>query len=124
MLPYVALLPLCPAPVRYRRSPRATVSRILLPVYTWWQLPYYYAGCKLYDILAGTEGGNIGAYMMGELFHLVFSSPCVADSSPPFTGKKKTLDAFPMLKEKGLAGGVVYYDGELLRAPLVIEARS
>lgn len=27
-------------------------------------------------------------------------------------GKKKTLEAFPMLKEKGLAGGVVYYDGQ------------
>ena len=33
------------------------------------------------------------------------------------TGKKKTLEAFPMLKEKGLAGGVVYYDGMSLARP-------
>jgi len=44
----------------------------------------------MYDILAGTEGGNIGAYMMG---------------------KTKTIDSFPMLKQDGLVGGVVYYDG-------------
>lgn len=45
----------------------------------------------MYDILAGTEGGNIGAYMMG---------------------KTKTIDSFPMLKQDGLVGGVVYYDGQ------------
>ena len=63
---------------------------ILLPVYTWWQLPYYYAGVKLYDILAGKENME-SAYWMG---------------------KGKTIDAFPMLKTEGLVGGVVYYDGE------------
>ena len=65
-------------------------QRILLPIYTWWQLPYYYAGCKLYDILAGKENME-SAYWMG---------------------KGKALEAFPMLKTDGLVGGVVYYDGE------------
>lgn len=63
---------------------------ILLPIYTWWQLPYYYAGCKLYDFLAGKENME-SAYWMG---------------------KGKALEAFPMLKKDGLVGGVVYYDGE------------
>jgi len=63
---------------------------ILLPIYTWWQLPYYYAGCKLYDILAGPENME-SAYWMG---------------------KGKSLEAFPMLKSEGLVGGVVYYDGQ------------
>nr|ODN86463.1 glycerol-3-phosphate dehydrogenase [Cryptococcus depauperatus CBS 7841] len=63
---------------------------ILLPIYTWWQLPYYYAGCKLYDMLAGKENME-GAYWMG---------------------KGKTLEAFPMLKKGGLVGSVVYYDGQ------------
>ncbi|ORX34271.1 putative glycerol-3-phosphate dehydrogenase [Kockovaella imperatae] len=63
---------------------------ILLPIYTWWQLPYYYAGCKLYDILAGKENME-SAYWMG---------------------KGKALEAFPMLKKDGLVGGVVYYDGQ------------
>jgi hypothetical protein len=53
-------------------------------------LPYYYAGCKLYDILAGKENME-SAYWMG---------------------KGKSLEAFPMLKGDGLVGGVVYYDGE------------
>ncbi|WWC99511.1 hypothetical protein V866_006414 [Kwoniella sp. B9012] len=63
---------------------------ILLPIYTWWQLPYYYAGCKLYDILAGKENME-SAYWMG---------------------KGKAMEAFPMLKSDGLVGGVVYYDGQ------------
>ncbi|WWD17998.1 hypothetical protein CI109_102445 [Kwoniella shandongensis] len=63
---------------------------ILLPIYTWWQLPYYYAGCKLYDFLAGKENME-SAYWMG---------------------KGKALEAFPMLKSDGLVGGVVYYDGQ------------
>ena len=28
---------------------------IMLPVYTWWKLPYFWAGTKMYDILAGKE---------------------------------------------------------------------
>lgn len=63
---------------------------ILLPIYTWWQLPYYYAGCKMYDILAGKENME-QAYWMGA---------------------GRALEAFPMLKKDGLVGGVVYYDGQ------------
>jgi glycerol-3-phosphate dehydrogenase len=63
---------------------------ILLPIYTWWQLPYYYAGCKMYDILAGKENMG-GAYWMGAA---------------------RSIEAFPMLKKDGLVGGVVYYDGQ------------
>lgn len=28
---------------------------IMLPVYKWWQIPYYFAGTKMYDFLAGGE---------------------------------------------------------------------
>ncbi|KAH9810888.1 glycerol-3-phosphate dehydrogenase [Melampsora americana] len=62
---------------------------IMLPVYKWWQVPYYYAGCKMYDLLAGSE--NM------ETSYLV--------------GKGKALENFPMLKSDGLCGAVVYYDG-------------
>lgn len=58
-------------------------------MYKWWQLPYYYAGCKMYDLLAGSENME-SAYWMG---------------------KGKALENFPMLKSDGLVGGVVYYDG-------------
>lgn len=64
--------------------------RLLLPIYTWWQLPYYYAGCKLYDFLAGSQNMETAYWM----------------------GRGKALEAFPMLKSEGLVGGVVYYDGQ------------
>lgn len=63
---------------------------IMLPVYKYWQVPYYFAGCKLYDILAGGENME-GSYVMT---------------------KSKALETFPMLKQDGLVGAVVYHDGQ------------
>ena len=48
---------------------------------------YYWAGTKLYDLLAGAE--NI--------------------ESSYFLTKSKALDAFPMLKKDNLFGALVYY---------------
>lgn len=62
---------------------------IMLPVYKWWQVPYFYAGCKMYDLLAGSENMET-SYVVG---------------------KGKALENFPMLKADGLCGAVVYYDG-------------
>ncbi|XP_026874271.2 glycerol-3-phosphate dehydrogenase, mitochondrial isoform X2 [Electrophorus electricus] len=63
---------------------------IMLPVYRWWQLPYYWAGIKLYDLVAGS--------------HCLKSSYVVS--------KSKALDFFPMLKKDRLVGAIVYYDGQ------------
>ncbi|KAF9510998.1 hypothetical protein BS47DRAFT_1373210 [Hydnum rufescens UP504] len=63
---------------------------IMLPIYKWWQLPYYYVGCKAYDFLAGSENME-SSYVMS---------------------KGKALDTFPMLKSDGLVGALVYYDGQ------------
>ncbi|KAF9448000.1 DAO-domain-containing protein [Macrolepiota fuliginosa MF-IS2] len=63
---------------------------IMLPVYKYWQVPYYLAGCKLYDVLAGKENMET-SYVMS---------------------KGKALETFPMLKSDGLVGAVVYYDGQ------------
>ncbi|KAJ1917666.1 mitochondrial glycerol-3-phosphate dehydrogenase [Mycoemilia scoparia] len=63
---------------------------ILLPVYKWWQLPYFWFGCKMYDMLAGSERIT-PSYMLG---------------------RKRTLESFPMLKSENLVGAVVYYDGQ------------
>ncbi|KAL1919841.1 uncharacterized protein VTP21DRAFT_1772 [Calcarisporiella thermophila] len=63
---------------------------IMLPVYKWWQVPYYWAGCKAYDILAGREGLE----------------------SSYFLPRGKALEAFPMLKKEKLVGALVYYDGQ------------
>src|SRR3569833_1144287 len=62
---------------------------IMLPLDRWWKAPYYWAGTKLYDLLAGSEGIE----------------------SSYFLTRSKAIDAFPMLKRTGLVGALVYYDG-------------
>ncbi|KAH7125339.1 FAD dependent oxidoreductase-domain-containing protein [Dendryphion nanum] len=62
---------------------------IMLPIDKWWKAPYFWAGTKFYDFLAGSE--NI--------------------ESSYFLTKSKALDAFPMLKRTDLFGALVYYDG-------------
>lgn len=62
---------------------------ILLPIQQWWQIPYFWAGTKAYDLLAGSQGIE----------------------SSYFLSKKRALEAFPMLK-KDLVGALVYYDGQ------------
>lgn len=56
----------------------------------WWQLPYYWAGIKMYDVVAG--------------IHCLKSSYVLS--------KSKALELFPMLKKDKLVGAIVYYDGE------------
>uniref|UniRef100_A0A224XFK6 Glycerol-3-phosphate dehydrogenase n=1 Tax=Panstrongylus lignarius TaxID=156445 RepID=A0A224XFK6_9HEMI len=63
---------------------------IMLPVYRWWQLPYYWVGIKAYDLVAG--------------FKTVKQSY--------FLSKKAALEHFPMLRSEKLCGAIVYYDGQ------------
>ncbi|PCH39804.1 DAO-domain-containing protein [Wolfiporia cocos MD-104 SS10] len=63
---------------------------IMLPIYKYWQVPYYWVGCKMYDLLAGKENME-SSYLMS---------------------KGKALETFPMLKQDGLVGALVYYDGQ------------
>lgn len=56
----------------------------------WWQLPYYWAGIKMYDLVAGIQ--------------------CLKSSY--VLSKTKALELFPMLKKDKLVGAIVYYDGE------------
>ncbi|ROW06582.1 hypothetical protein VMCG_04451 [Cytospora schulzeri] len=62
---------------------------IMLPLDKWWKAPYYWAGTKFYDFLAGSEGIE----------------------SSYFLTKSKAIDNFPMLKRTDLVGALVYYDG-------------
>jgi glycerol-3-phosphate dehydrogenase len=63
---------------------------IMLPVYAWWQVPYFWAGIKMYDLVSGRQ--------------LLKSSY--------FLGKTNSLEKFPMLKKESLKGAIVYYDGQ------------
>jgi len=63
---------------------------IMLPIYKWWQVPYFWSGCKLYDLLAGRENME----------------------SSYFIPRGKAMESFPMLKKENLVGALVYYDGQ------------
>lgn len=63
---------------------------IVMPLYQPLQIPYYWAGLKLYDLLAGKVN--------------------LAPSR--FLSAKEIRDRFPILKSTGLSGGVLYYDGQ------------
>jgi glycerol-3-phosphate dehydrogenase len=66
--------------------PRAFV----IPAHTWWELPFYGFGLKVYDLLAGREH-------MGRSHTLSPGGVC---------------DALPTLCRTGLKGGILYYDGQ------------
>ncbi|WP_027877087.1 glycerol-3-phosphate dehydrogenase/oxidase [Meiothermus cerbereus] len=63
---------------------------LLTPLYRVWEVPYYYTGLKLYDLLAGR-----------------------ARLEPAqFINAQGTLERFPAVNPKGLKGAVAYQDGQ------------
>ncbi len=62
----------------------------VIPVYRWWETPFYGIGLKVYDALAGKRS----------LGHSRILS------------RKKTLELLPTVQTKGLRGGVFYTDGQ------------
>ena len=73
----------------------------MLPVYKHWQLPYYWFGIKMYDLVAGKQ--------------------CVKSSY--VLSKQKALEYFPMLRKDRLVGALVYYDGKSL-LKLLLDLRN
>ncbi|BBN03834.1 glycerol-3-phosphate dehydrogenase [Marchantia polymorpha subsp. ruderalis] len=68
----------------------------MTPCYEWWQIPYYWAGFKLYDLVAGRHMLHISRF---------FSA-------------RESLEVFPTLSKgnpegKSLKGTLVYYDGQM-----------
>ena len=63
---------------------------LLTPLYGMFQIPYYYTGLKMYDLLAGRAN--------------------LAPSK--LLGRREAMKRFPMLHQEGLKGGVLYYDGQ------------
>jgi glycerol-3-phosphate dehydrogenase len=62
----------------------------VVPVYDWWEGPFYGIGLKLYDALAGRLG-------LGPSRNL---------------SREETLERIPTVEPDGLRGGVIYYDGQ------------
>lgn len=70
----------------------------IIPNYDWWDGPFYTIGLKVYDTMAGRFG-------LGPSVHI---------------SKEETMKAIPNLKEEGLRGGVIYYDGQFDDSRLAI----
>ena len=71
---------------------------LVTPLYSWWEVPYVYAGLVLYDLLAGRLG--------------------LGRSS--LVGRKEALRRFPMLRGEKLKAGVIYYDGQFHDARMAV----
>ncbi|GLE05469.1 hypothetical protein PINS_up014492 [Pythium insidiosum] len=65
---------------------------IMIPIYTWWEVPYMWAGAKVYDLVAGSK-----QYV----------------PSSHYISAEEAMFQFPMLRPEGLKGAVVYYDGQM-----------
>jgi glycerol-3-phosphate dehydrogenase len=70
----------------------------VVPAYDWWEGPFYGAGLRLYDFLAGRLG-------LGPSRRL---------------SRKETLKRIPTLEPEGLRGGIVYQDGQFDDARLAV----
>jgi len=74
-----------------RNAPHLTANQqFIIPVYTIWDVILYTVGLKFYDLLAGRLS-------MGRSYYIT---------------KGKALYRLPLLKPKGLKGGIVYHDGQ------------
>jgi glycerol-3-phosphate dehydrogenase len=71
----------------------------VVPIYDWWEGPFYGIGLKVYDKLAGRLGIK------------------------PSKGlsREETLKKIPTLEPDGLRGGVLYYDGQFDDSRLAID---
>ncbi|HVT60438.1 MAG TPA: FAD-dependent oxidoreductase [Thermoanaerobaculia bacterium] len=72
--------------------------RFVMPSYEWWEGPFYGAGLKVYDLLAGRLG-------LGPSHRLT---------------REETLALIPTVEPQGLRGGVVYYDAQFDDARLAV----
>ena len=72
---------------------------LIIPLYRFWQRPYYFAGLLIYDLLSGKQ--SLGR---SKLLNV-----------------EKTLELFPSLNTEGMIGSVMYYDGQFDDARLNVE---
>jgi len=70
----------------------------VMPAYRWWERPFYGAGLKLYDGLAGAAGLGRAQWL----------------------NARETLACLPAARAQGLRGGIKYWDGQFDDARLAI----
>ncbi|MFH0765612.1 MAG: glycerol-3-phosphate dehydrogenase/oxidase [Calditrichota bacterium] len=70
----------------------------VVPIYDWWEGPFYGIGLKLYDLMAGRHGFGPSRRLNPE----------------------ETLAHIPTIETEGLRGGVIYYDGQFDDSRLLV----
>ena len=70
----------------------------VVPVYDWWEGPFYGIGLKLYDLMAGKEGFG----------------------KSEFLSKEETIAYLPTIEPEELQGGILYHDGQFDDTRLLI----
>lgn len=70
----------------------------VIPLYRWWERPFYGIGMGLYDLLSGADGLKHSRHL----------------------GMKETVDLVPTVRQEGLRGGILYHDGQFDDARLAL----
>jgi glycerol-3-phosphate dehydrogenase len=62
---------------------------IMVVIHSWWQLPYFWVGAKMYDFLAGSQNMETSYFL----------------------SRGKTIERWNSIRKDNLVGSLVYYDG-------------
>ena len=77
------------AHILYTAPHLSKILPIMIPVYQYWQVPYFYVGTKMYDLFAGSQNLK-SSYLLS---------------------KASACEIAPMLDASKLKAGLVYHDG-------------
>ncbi len=69
-----------------------------IPLYRWWERPFYGIGMALYDLLSGAHGLKHSRHL----------------------SRKETIDLIPTVRRQNLRGGITYHDGQFDDARLAV----
>nr|WP_236975769.1 glycerol-3-phosphate dehydrogenase/oxidase [Membranihabitans maritimus] len=69
-----------------------------VPLYQWWEIPFYFIGLKIYDLLSGKRSFG----------------------KSQFIRRGKALEAMPGISKSGLKGAILYHDGQFDDALLAV----
>lgn len=61
----------------------------MIALHSWWQLPYFWVGAKMYDLLAGSQNMETSYFL----------------------SRGKTIERWNAIRKDNLVGSLVYYDG-------------
>ncbi|MGB9079786.1 MAG: glycerol-3-phosphate dehydrogenase/oxidase [Desulfuromonadaceae bacterium] len=97
-------LPLVREALRERRILLANAPHLVhdvsfaIPLYRWWERPFYGIGMALYDLLSGAGGLKHSRHL----------------------SREETIDLVPTVRRQGLRGGIEYHDGQFDDARLAV----